>query len=190
MKRKSIMFIGTSLVVLLIIVAYPLALVPENGGGGGEIYPPPDPDPDPDPDDWGPIDYLPPTSPTLNQIYPDPDPDGSITISWTKPVGTIGFELYRSKNGGAYSLVTQTWSTLHIDRNLDNGDYSYKVRAYNNYGDSDYSNVVSVTVGIPDVEPPPPTEPVQFVIPPIYYILLIGGLGVVSFLVYKKTRRS
>lgn len=191
-KRGIIFVVGGVLVVSLLFVFYfPLALDPGNGGGG-TLPPFDDPDPFDDSDD-----SIGPDPPTINQICPDPDPDGSITVSWTEPVGTIGFRLYRSKNGSVYNPLIQTSLNQYTDSNLDNGDYSYKVKAYNFDGDSDYSNIVSVTVDIPQVEPPPPPiptepepelEPEPNGIPPVYYLLLIGGLGIGSFLVYKKTR--
>ena len=149
-----------------------------------------------------------PSLPTAPVLYnpPTPNTDGIIALSWSDPGNTKGFEVFRSVNGSVFTLLTQTWLPFYTDSNLDDGVYYYEIRAYDDDGRSDYSNVVSVSVIIPidtipieppvpivyvpPPDPPAPIETTVFEISPWYYLLLIGGLGIVLFLVYKRMRKK
>lgn len=60
----------------------------------------------------------------------------------------IGFEIYKSlKSDSEFQLVTSTEGPLYIDKTLNQGDtYFYKVRSYDLFDFSDYSNVESLLV--------------------------------------------
>jgi putative cell wall-binding protein/fibronectin type 3 domain-containing protein len=78
-----------------------------------------------------------------NQIY----------LSWNSVSGATHYYIYRSTSySGTYSYVTSVTSPWYTDTNLvSNTTYYYKVMAYNSYGSSPYSAIVSATTtyGIP-----------------------------------------
>ena len=134
---------------------------------------------------------VPPAAPTLNSISPSTDTDGTISLFWSKPTGTDSFKVYRSKDGGSFSLIKTTTSISYIDSGLSDGTYQYKIIACNLDGDSVYSNIRSVTVDIPIIIPPPqpsPTDTTEFDFTPIFYMFLIGGLGIGGLIFIKKKR--
>ena len=57
--------------------------------------------------------------------------DGTITLTWDKVAGMTHYEIYRSKNGGAYRHVKTTNATTLTNTTLKAGcTYSYKIKAY------------------------------------------------------------
>jgi len=106
---------------------------------------------------------LPPRSPDT-PILNDPgeiDHDGDYTLSWSKPPFGESYSLIEScvdtfQDVTEYNL-TDTFKAI---TGKDNGTYWYKVRAHNQNGTSDWSNVVNITVQITNEEEPyldPPT---------------------------------
>ena len=84
----------------------------------------------------------PPSTPTLTMSAGET----SIGLSWTNVTNENGYKLYKSTNGSSYSLL----STLSADvTSYDDSSvseditYYYYIVAYNDYGDSDNSTVVS-----------------------------------------------
>ena len=138
-----------------------------------------------------PIPVLPilPSAPILSPISPSTNTDGRVTLYWTRPADTDTFKIYRSDNGGVFSLIHITTSALIIDSGLSDGAYQYKVIAHNLNGDSDYSNIESVSVTIDGGDGGDGGGGKPFEILLVCYLLIIGGLGVGSFLVYKKIRK-
>jgi len=68
-----------------------------------------------------------------------------------------GFKIERKISGGAYSEIKTLSSntTSYYDTGLSsNTTYYYRVRAYNSYGNSNYSNEVNVTIKESDTTPP------------------------------------
>lgn len=59
-----------------------------------------------------------------------------------------GYKVERRAEGGAYSQVGTTGpnATSYADTGLSPGTYHYRVRAYNAYGDSAYSNEVTAVI--------------------------------------------
>ena len=57
--------------------------------------------------------------------------DGSVVLTWDKVAGMTNYEIYRSKDGGAYRHVKTTNATTLTNTTLKAGStYSYKIRAY------------------------------------------------------------
>jgi predicted phage tail protein len=108
---------------------------PGNGGG-------PSPPPDPPPDD--PIIVL-PTTPVLQSIAPSPNTDGSVYLHWNVITDADGYELWMSKDGGSWESIATTTSIAFSKTGLTNGNYQFKVRAYNSAGYSAFSSTRSVT---------------------------------------------
>jgi hypothetical protein len=76
----------------------------------------------------------------------------ALTLTWTASAGTVdGYKVERSANGGAYIPIATNGAnvTSYTDGSvLAATAYSYRVRAFNTVGDSDYSNVAGTAVGV------------------------------------------
>jgi hypothetical protein len=76
-----------------------------------------------------------------------------ISLSWNDNSNDeSGFRIFRSFNGGLYSLIHTTGPNTESytdDDPKDDGDYRYQVLAFNSYGESsrDTSNIVTVDSG-------------------------------------------
>lgn len=80
-----------------------------------------------------------------------------IKLTWEDPLNNGGYfvsyySIYRSE-GGSFTLITTSQSKEFIDGDISYGtEYTYKLTAHNNIGDSDFSEDVSFTPGdIPDI---------------------------------------
>jgi hypothetical protein len=84
---------------------------------------------------------------------------GNVVLNWTTATETNnkGFEVQRS-NGGEYQTIsfvngngtsTQQHSYTYSDQNVENGNYSYRLRQVDFDGSSKYSQVVDVIVNSP-----------------------------------------
>jgi len=77
----------------------------------------------------------------------------TLEISWEKDAYASGYYLYRaeSENGTYTKIATITDASSYIDRSLTSGiTYYYKLIAYNGYGWSEESNLVSEIAGVLD----------------------------------------
>ncbi|KKN01756.1 hypothetical protein LCGC14_1124530 [marine sediment metagenome] len=103
-----------------------------------------------------------PATPALDPIVPNPNIDGTVIIRWTRTVQfdmfRNGYEVYRSTNNGAWIKIKETTGTAYKDENLANGDYVYKVRAFEGAFYSVFSNVRTVSVKQYVYVPPIPVE--------------------------------
>lgn len=54
----------------------------------------------------------------------------SKTLKWGEVPGADGYEIYYSKDGGSYKLLTDTKDTQYALSGLKTGSYKFKVRAY------------------------------------------------------------
>ena len=101
-------------------------------------------------------------APTLDPIIPNPNIDGIVIVRWTRTVQfdmfRNGYEVYRSTNNGAWIKIKETTGTAYKDENLANGDYVYKVRAFEGAFYSVFSNVRTVSVKQYVYVPPIPVE--------------------------------
>ncbi|MBI1331288.1 MAG: hypothetical protein GC165_00240 [Armatimonadetes bacterium] len=81
-----------------------------------------------------------------------------INLSWhDNSTNEGGFKVYRLAPGGSWNLVTTTAANITSLSDmplLPSTSYSYKVLAFNTYGDSAYTNVASAQTF--DLTPPPP----------------------------------
>lgn len=72
-----------------------------------------------------------------------------VKLTWEdKSVNETGFKLERATGGGSFSQVASLGEGIekYTDESVQPGKtYSYRVRSYNAFGDSDYSNTLSVS---------------------------------------------
>jgi hypothetical protein len=95
------------------------------------------------------VDLKPPVAPT--SLTATSNCPGQISLSWAAPAGTVsGFKLERAPdsagNPGAWTQIADVGSfqTIYTDTGLVPGmTYWYRVRAYNLFGDSTYSDAIS-----------------------------------------------
>ncbi len=70
----------------------------------------------------------------------------SISIAWNASFGASLYKIYRSTNNTNFFQIGQTSFTSYTNSGLSpSTTYYYKVTALNIYGESDYSNTISVT---------------------------------------------
>ncbi len=85
---------------------------------------------------------VPPSTPTLQMNAGAT----SITLSWNNVSDENGYKLYKSTNGSSYSLLSDITAntTSYTDNTVTEGTtYYYYILAYNEFGNSSNSNVVS-----------------------------------------------
>jgi len=85
------------------------------------------------------------------ELFTQINAPGKINLSWSdRSSNETGFEIWRSANGGAFSLLTTTAAnvTAYTDNSAaTNTRYFYKVRAANGAIFSDYSNTADAKLG-------------------------------------------
>ena len=113
------------------------------------------------------IEFVPvnPLPTTLFQITPNPNQDGNVIVKWTVGVpNAIAYRLYRSEDNINFIEVREfpepnSMTTLYSfhDTVVDGNTYYYKMKSIGVYGNSDFSNMVYVTISL---YKPPPDAPV------------------------------
>ncbi|MGD9030735.1 MAG: DNRLRE domain-containing protein, partial [Anaerolineae bacterium] len=97
-----------------------------------------------------------PDIPVLNAIS-NPDGDGNYTVSWKTASLADEYVLEEDDNRG-FSSPTERYSGPGLSWDATGkapGTYHYRVKARNAYGDSGWSNIESVAVAMPELEPCP-----------------------------------
>ncbi|MCG8371189.1 MAG: FG-GAP-like repeat-containing protein, partial [Proteobacteria bacterium] len=100
----------------------------------------------------------PPGTPT-GLTGPASDNDGSYSVSWNAVATASTYELQRQVDGGAWITIQNTASTARAESGLTNGTHSYRVRACNPGGCSNYTATLNVAVAIPPATPGSITGP-------------------------------
>lgn len=90
-----------------------------------------------------PMDSVPfvPDSLIVNRIYAR-----ELELYWPDVTGELGYRIYRKSSSGDYTEIATTGANenLYIDENLTPGTrYHYRVRSYNENGNSPYTNIYS-----------------------------------------------
>ena len=73
----------------------------------------------------------------------------TVNLAWTdNATDETGYKVERKPEGGAYAQIGTAApnATSYTDEGVSPGTYYYRVRAYNEYGDSAYSNEASATI--------------------------------------------
>ena len=107
-----------------------------------------------------------PDSPILSPFNPIIDGDGIVSVQWLGSLDVDSYDVYRSKDNGFFTVIKNTYLTYFIDSGLDDGVYSYKIKAKNVVGYSDFSNTESVSIQIPIPPQPPQGTPVLLLVSP------------------------
>jgi parallel beta-helix repeat protein len=78
----------------------------------------------------------------------DIDLDGEYNITWVPSSASIGFILEEDDNSGFSSptKIYQGTSRIYKMKNKNDGHYYYRVRSYDQYNTSDWSNIVDIQV--------------------------------------------
>jgi hypothetical protein len=87
--------------------------------------------------------------------------DHAVHLQWNAVANALGYKIERQTDGGSWSQIAQTDSSAanYSDQGLTGATaYSYRIRAFNDAGDSPYSEEAHVTT--PATPPPVPDAPV------------------------------
>ncbi len=98
--------------------------------------------------------YLPADPADLNATQTRPN---QIQLNWTDSSDNeTGFIVERQVDGGAFNTLAYTGANIarYTDRNLPEGTYTYRLLAYNNLGQSGYSNEDTVSLSPSAPQPP------------------------------------
>ncbi len=106
-----------------------------------------------------PYDWIYPARPGLI-LKSDFDPDGNYIVSWYDSARATGYVIEEDDNIGfnSPSEYTEGW-VVQIDMNVlaisgkSEGTYYYRAKAYNDIAESDWSEIVNVTVDLPPMVP-------------------------------------
>lgn len=91
-----------------------------------------------------------PEAPVLNDIA-HPNSNGEIYLEWNSVVGAESYQIQMSIDSGSFSPIITTTGITYTHSVSTNGNYKFKVRAYNLVGYSWYSDIKSVIVSIPNI---------------------------------------
>ncbi|MDB6028902.1 MAG: hypothetical protein JWM68_5125 [Verrucomicrobiales bacterium] len=101
-----------------------------------------------------------PSIPTLNVPIATTE---SVSLSWSNPTYETGFILERRTGTNGFSLLVTLSADViaYTDTNVTSGvTYSYRIKATNAAGESDYSVVRTITVAVPT----PPSAPSNLIV--------------------------
>jgi parallel beta-helix repeat protein len=93
-------------------------------------------------------------TPVLNLVDSDPS-DADYSLNWNSITNALGYEL-QEDSSAAFSAPVNAYKVSNLDVNIINqseGDYFYRVRAYNKYAAGPWSNVANITVDIAPTAP-------------------------------------
>ena len=104
-----------------------------------------------------------PDAPVLRLMTNSPSIDGEIDLEWDLVSGATMYTIFRWKGGINPEILKQDFSENYYDDSVSsNGVYSYKVKAGNDVGYSDYSNEISITVQMAEVPDVPVMNQLEF----------------------------
>ena len=85
-------------------------------------------------------------------VFPTPAHPGDVTLQWNSVAGADGYNIYYGTKSRDYHVTIDTGNETNVMLSLAPGTYYFSVKAYNNYGESDYSGEISEE--IPDRNSP------------------------------------
>jgi hypothetical protein len=130
----------------------------------------------------------PPGDFTLSSNAGSPDDDGAFTLTWTSSSGANNYSIYQHSsyitdiNVSLTKLANETNSLSLPLSGYSNGSYYFVAKAINNFGIKT-SNVIMITVEIPDGTPDTTTPPGI----PGFNLIIVGLVtGIVSLILIKR----
>lgn len=134
----------------------------------------------------------PPNEPLLESIVPEVSNDGVVSLSWSSVPNALYYEVYKSYDESSFVLLKTLDENYCDDLVLEDGVYSYKIKAGNDIGTSGFSNVEYVVVYIS--EPSEPTESIEQTddYTMLYILLVVLGVLIIPvvILVKRKSKKS
>jgi len=123
-----------------------------------------------------------PNAPTLD-YWTSPDNDGSYTVSWNEVYNAESYLLEEADNGNfTSSIVVYNGNNSFFNiSNKPNGTHFYRVRAINQAGESDWSNILLVTIS--------PDHDNDYFISSIVLIILLSSSIILIFGLILKRRK-
>lgn len=132
--------------------------------------------------------FEPPNDPVLESIVPEVSNDGVVSLSWSSVPNALYYEVYKSYNESSFVLLKTLDENYCDDLVLEDGVYSYKVKAWNDIGSSGFSNMEYVVVYISE-----PIEPIEPTDDNTMLYILLGVLAIlivpVVILVKRKSKK-
>ena len=96
------------------------------------------------------------SAPVINDIN-NSDGDGNFPVGWAPVSGATGYTLQERFNGGSWSEIYSGPNTNTNRTNRSDGEWCYRVRAYDNSEDSNWSAIECTTVSTTVSPPQAPT---------------------------------
>lgn len=84
--------------------------------------------------------------PPASITYPESDSHGEFEVSWDASEGAASYTLEQSDDDGVSWDEIYSGAGMSFFRNVDNGDYIYRVKAANEEGDSGYTEGDTITI--------------------------------------------
>ena len=123
-------------------------------------------------------------SPVLNEITPDPSTTGDISLVWAPVLAANEYHIYRSDSTitsvNVLTPIATTSAYSFVDLSIPDGNYYYVVVASNDMINSTFSNVVSVSVELPEVN--------EF--PIISSIFILGISSLSALIIYLRRKKG
>ncbi len=119
--------------------------------------------------------------------------NGNVSLSWTatsdEDQNITGYKVYRGASPSTIELLTSTTNTTFLDISVfSNQTYYYQVSAFNEYGESNRSNTVNVTISSPNGAEPAPSffETIEGQV--AIAGMVIAGVGALAYAVWRGRR--
>lgn len=122
-----------------------------------------------------------PDAPILCSITPTVNTDGYIRLEWSSISNAFYYEIYRSYDGSSFELIKTLNDSSYVDIVIEDGIYSYKVKAVNDVGTSEFSNVEHIIVYITE-------DDIQIDYVMVVVLVLTLGVLIGTIIISKKSK--
>lgn len=161
-KQRNVLIVVIIFAIIITTVGFiqftGFMIFHEDTGGDNDVtYVPPEPEPEPEPLP----DVDPPIEPILN-IIAGPSITGEVHISWSSVSDADDYGVYRSDDEVSYDFLGKVYTTSYDDLIEIDGTYYYRIKAGNEGGTSDFSNVEYVIIDIPGIPNIPEVNEISY----------------------------